>query len=297
MRIKTQPRWVSLPALRAAILYPLTQCEAEPLAADFIPTFEALLGVWSGVSAKKIELDDKVAVAEVRCDRANVRLNRVGDRLSSEIVLLTRGKRDHAMYTHFFGDKPLSVFKRLKLDSKRKAVDGWPKSLTKSAQPRLEALIPELSAAMNEADTALSNRSAAESDRRQFRDIGERKLFIDKVNATLKQVHGELGKLQHEVVGLPNDFADRFFRSDSSRSDADEAEEPTIESMTAKIEELGEELKASQAQLAELQAKKIEEEKAAAEREATKAILADLQKTIAEKSKLVSKLQAKLESA
>lgn len=298
MRLKTLPEWISQEALHAAILYPLTQCEAEPLAAAHIPTFQGLLGGWSAVSAKKLDIETRVAVAQVRCDRAIVRINRVADRISAEIVILTDGNRDHAMYTHFFGEKPLSSFKKLRLDKKQKAVQGWPGSLTKSGQPTLVALVPDLSAAMDEAATAITNRDLVESEKREFRNIGERKQFIDKVNATFKQVHGELGKLQHEVVGLPNDFADRIFRSESSRADDDdESEEPTIESVTERLAELDEEVKANQALLSELQAKKLEEEKAAAEREATKSVLADLQKTIAEKSKLVTKLQAKLESA
>jgi hypothetical protein len=295
MRLKTIPHWISQEALRAAILYPLTQCEAEPHAAAYIPTFQGLLVGWSDVSAKKLEIEDKIAVAQVRCDRANVRVNRVADRISAEIVLLTNGNREHTMYTHFFGDKPISTFKKTKIDTKRKAVQGWPESLTKSAQPTLIALVPELTAAMNEADTAITSRESAKSEKRQFRNIGERKEFIDKVNATFKLVHGELGKLQHEVLGLPNDFADRIFRPDASSSDDDDGE-PTIESVTARMAELDEEMKANQALLAQLQAKKLDEEKAAAEREATKATLAQLQLTIAANEKLVSKLQAKLQS-
>jgi hypothetical protein len=297
MRLKTLPKWISQEALLAAIVYPLTQCEAEPHAAAYIPTFQGLLVECGEVGAKKIDIEIRVAVAQVRCDRANVRINRLADRISAEIVLLTDGNRDHAIYTHFFGEKPLSSFKKLRIDKKLTAVQGWPGSLTKSGQPTLVALVPELSAAMDEADTSMTNKGLVEAEKREFRNIGEGKQFIDKVNATFKKVHGELGKLQHEVVGLPNDFADRIFRAEGSSGQDDEAEEPTIESVTEEITELEETVKAKQALLAELQAKKLDEEKAAAEREATKATVADLQKTIAANEKLVAKLQAKLQGA
>lgn len=297
MQIKTLPRWISLEALRAAILYPLAYCEAEPLAAAHVPKFKALLLAWSDVATKKVELDVAAAIARARCDRANDRLNVAADRVSAELLILTRHGRDHAMYKHFFGDDPVSLFKREKLDRKRKAMRGWIEGLSKSGAPTLKALISEVTAAVVEADKAVGEKASAELAKRQFRNIGERKQFIDKVNAVRKSVHGQLGKLPHEILGLPNDFADLFFRPAPTSDDESKAkpEAPTIESVTANLEELAQRIEAKRAQLEALKARASEEAKAAAAREADKAALAELRKSIAEKEKLAEALQAKLD--
>lgn len=297
MKIKTVPQHAADKTVRAEIVYPLSQCEAEPLAAGYAPKFVELLVKWGVVHAKHLDLEDNTAKAQARVDRSFTRMGRVADRVSAELLLLIDGNRSHATYTHFFSDKSVSVFKKSKQLAQLSIMHGWVKSLNDSGRPTLQAIVPDLTAALKETDEALAFKVAVELEKSQFRDIGERKEFIDEVNAVRKSVHGELGKLPHKVDGLPNDFADRFFRPDSSQDDEDEEEAPTIESVSEQIEALNQELSDTQALLEELKAKKLEEEKAAEALEADKAALAQLQKNIAEQERLATKLRAKIESA
>lgn len=297
MRMRTLPKWISFEALRAAIVYPLSQCEAEPLAAEHVPQFEELLVLWSATHDQKLELDDMAAKAHARCDRAGVRINRVVDRVAAETLFLTGRDRGHVTYTHFF-KKPPSTFKKIRMSARIAAMRGWIKDLSLLGQPTLTAIIPELTAALKEADDAHQQKISIEDEKSRFRDFGGRKQLVDKVNVVCKSVHGKLGALPHENLGLPADFADRFFLHDDSRSDDKDREEPpTVESVTAKLEKLASEVAENEALLEELKAQEAKESKAAAAIEADKAALAELQKIMAETEKRAAELKARIERA
>ncbi len=84
----------------------------------------------------------------------------------------------------------------------------------------------------------------------QWLHVGERKQFIDKLNASRKEIHGALAKLPFEPPNLPTDFADGFFYSEAARE-----QEETIDEVKTSIEELKAQLDARLALL-----KKLEEE-------------------------------------
>jgi predicted ribosome quality control (RQC) complex YloA/Tae2 family protein len=100
-------------------------------------------------------------------------------------------------------------------------------------------------------------RKAALKRNRDFRDIGRRKQFIDKLNAKRQEVAGALAKLPFEHPELPSDYADRFFAREAPRDD-----EPTID-------EIKETILTLEARIAEQRTllKKLEDE-AEAERQA-----------------------------
>src|SRR6185295_6405416 len=65
------------------------------------------------------------------------------------------------------------------------------------------------------ANAAVAARDNARQANREFRDVGERRRWVDRMNAARKEVYGTLAKLPHEGLGLPSDFADQFFLSES----------------------------------------------------------------------------------
>lgn len=294
MKIKTISRRAQDKEIHTGIVYPLSQCEAEPLAVIHAPKFEELLVKFGVVHAKQLGFEDKTARAQARVDRAFVRVGRVAERVAIELLYLTGGNRSHDTYTHFFGDKSVSAFRKCKQRVQLSSMQSWVGSLSSSGKPTLMAIVPDLTNFLKEANNALELKVAVEDEKNHFRDFGERRELVDEVNAVRKSVHGELGKLPHKIDGLPNDFADRFFRAEHDQDD--EEPEPTIESVTEQIEMLAKELSESQALLEELKAKKLEEEKAAEAVEADKAALAAIEKTIAEQEKLATKLRTKIQS-
>lgn len=83
--------------------------------------------------------------------------------------------------------------------------------------PALAALAPEAETHVAAGNAATLLRDNAQQANRTFRDVGERKQFIDKLNANRKEIHGALAKLPFEHPNLPTDFADGFFYSEAAR--------------------------------------------------------------------------------
>jgi hypothetical protein len=147
-------------------------------------------------------------------------------------------------------------------------------SLQSSPHPSLAALGPVLDHQVQSADAAVAQLAAASQALKQFREVGERKALVDKINARRKATHGELGEIAHSnpQLNLPSDFADRFFRRDRRRR------------RRVTVKELTEKLEAAKAIVAELElalAKLVAAEKVAADAKA-KAKAAEREKRIAE---------------
>jgi hypothetical protein len=152
----------------------------------------------------------------------------------------------------------------------------------------------ELETLAGEATLAANQKKVVDQERKDFHTVGDKKKFIDKLNATRKQLYGELGKLAHEITGLPANFADQFFLRGVSREDEDDGAATTIEDVEAEIaalegtlterKELLEQLKAEPLKAAEDEAKLAEEKATLAALE--KAALEAAQKVAAQKAKI-----------
>ena len=146
------------------------------------------------------------------------------------------------------------------------------------------------------AGEALKARTDAEHARKHFREVGERAQFINKVNAARKKVYGELAKLRFEVVGLPGNFADRFFTHRKRKPKATDAE-PTVESVTETVAQLKAETSAQEQLLAELVTKAAEAKKKEEELKAEAAAVEALERQAAEALALAAKKKEKLAAA
>jgi DNA repair exonuclease SbcCD ATPase subunit len=290
MSPRTLPDDIKLIDIRDHIGHTLRRLRAHALTLALAPTFEALLSGWTVVQQKELELDDKIDEALVVVHAADRELNVFAQQVSAAVLALTNNDRTDSLYLHFFKGDPLHQFTRPILGDQLASMQAWPSSLSQSEHPSLQALGVELPALLAKAGAAEAARLTSEQDKRQFRDVGDRKKFVDAVNIARKETHGALATLPHKHPGLPSRFADSFFRRDRARG----VDEPEVETVRATIDALKEELNAQEKLLARLEEEQAAADAAAEEqaRREAEAQCAQIQKEIEQKQSELSALQA-----
>lgn len=235
------------------IQYTLSQMNEEPLAAPYAPTFQGLREKWQTILLAEIAILDALAKAQAAVDRADKALDRFAVRVAHALEEHTSGATQKQLRATLFKGKPLSRFRRFVLGKQLLDMADWSEKLLTCGVPALAAMAPEAAALFAAGENADQLRTKAQSANRNFRDVGQRKQFIDEVNASRKEVDGALAKLPFQNPALPQDFSEGFFYSESPRD-----EEETIDEVKASIVDL-------EAQLAERQAelKRLEDEAAA----------------------------------
>jgi hypothetical protein len=292
MAVRTLASRTSLGAILPEITYTRSRLKAHPLGAPHVAAFDALRAEWTQVHAKELTLREGIVDAQALVDHVDDLLD-VFVRKAVKVILSAAGDdRSHPLYKHFLGNKTPSDFVRPVLGGQLEAMRGWVISFQNSDDPSLQALAPELASLVEKADMAAKARALAEQERDQFRDLGERQKFMDKLNAERKAAHGGLSKLPHEKAGLPNNFADRFFRREA-RPEPGEEEAPTIASVKASIAAMEAQLGEQKALLGELEAEQAKANEA--EVAADQAALAALEKQMAEQAAQAAALRAKIE--
>lgn len=289
--LRTLDPRTSLSTLLVEIRYTLSQLRAHPLGAPHAPRFEQLRTECMQVFAEELELLETQADAQAVVDVSNDGIDVEATRFSRVLLTITGENRKHGLYRFYFGEKTLPEFKKPILSTQLKAMRAWIPSL-QGADPALQALAPAITAAVEAGEQAAQGKEDAARLRREFRDIGARRAFVDRLNIARKEVHGSLAALPHEHTHLPSNFADQFFRRNPGR---DEAEEETEESLLAHIEALHGDIAAAEGRLAELRAEAEAEAKAAAERAASEAAVAELDRMMAEMQAKRAAIAATLE--
>jgi hypothetical protein len=284
-----KPR-TALSTVLVDIRYTLSRTQADPRTGAFVAEFQARRDEWTAIHQEELSYLEAASDAQARVDAADEGLDAFASKLSKAVLTITGDDRGHPLYLHFFGDKPLSSFTRPVLGGQLDAMKKWPTSLAQSPFPALVALGPELSGLLADADAALAARDDAQQKNKLFREIGARRLFVDRVNATRKTTHAALLKLAIEAPGMPADFADRFFR----KTGGDEEEEATIASVTTAIAALEDQLAQQKALLASLQADEEADAQAAAQHAADEAALLALEEQEAEIAKKKAEIAKKL---
>jgi hypothetical protein len=248
---KTLSHRIALSEARSQVFFTDLQLQVFAVTHAYVPITQALLAEYPKIVQMEAEHSDAIDKARVSVVIADTGLNQFCDKVSATVLSLVAGNRRHPLYTVFFGKKSLSVFKRPLLGSQLSSMYKWAVILATSEHASLKALAPELDTLLVAADAAVDAQAVAEQANKVFREVGERRKFIDGVNAGRKSLYGELSTLPHKVVGLPAGFADQFFRRDST--DAADPAEPTIEEVQAKIDALAKELSAQQGLLKQLE--------------------------------------------
>jgi hypothetical protein len=293
MSIRTLHFRSALILLLKEIRYSLSLLAVHPLAAPHVSAFLPLREEWTTVQATELAHHEAISDAQAKVDAADYGLDDFAGRLSKAVLTITVDVRTHPLYFHFFGDKNLTDFRRPTLGEQYRVMTGWLESLEGSEHEALKAMAPELATLLAAADAAVKGKAAAKQQNKRFRDVGERKLFADKLNAVRKEVHGALAKLPHLHPGLPTNFASQFFRRETTDEDVEE-QEATLASVTERIAALEEELKQEKALLDDLKLQEAEAAKAEAAQEADKAALIAAQKELAEAAQKIETLKAKL---
>lgn len=238
-------------------MYTLSRVTEDPLAAPFAPSFESLRVEWKEVLHEEIDILDGIARADATADKVDTTIDTFSTKASRTVDDNSTGATRKRLRQALFKGKPLSKFSRPVLGSQIDAMLDWAGTLSESGIPQLAALVHEYEPLIILGKQADDRRKAALKRNRDFRDIGRRKQFIDKVNAKRQEAAGALAKLPFEHHGLSSDYADGFFARETPRDD-----EPTIDEVKETILTL-------EARLAEQRAllKKLEDE-AEAERQA-----------------------------
>ncbi|MFS8070426.1 MAG: hypothetical protein ACMG6S_29025 [Byssovorax sp.] len=254
------------------IQYSLSQMSHEPLAAAHVPAYQALREEWKLVLLEEISILDDLSQAQAAVDKADRALDVFSGRVSNAVDESTDGKTRKQIRLALLKGKTLGKFRRPVLNGQLLAMVDWSDTLTKCGVPALMALAQEAEVLTAAGKAAEALRTAAQKKNRDFRDVGTRKQFIDKVNATRKETHGMLGKLPFQNPALPQDFAQGFFYSDPPKND-----EETIDEVKTSIEELQAQLVARNAQLAKLEEEAANEAKAAQDEAAEEQTVEDLE--------------------
>lgn len=281
----------ALLVLRAHIAYSLSKFKAEPRTQQYVPIFEALRDGWHDVYAQEIALHDAVTEAQALVDTRDAALNRVASRVSKTVLTITGDDTSHILYTHYFGKKTLHTFCRPVLNRKLAAMGEWAISLKDGPHDALKALAPEVESAVALAEEAAANKVKIEQQNRFFRVGGARRKFFDKVNATRKLTHGDLAKIAHEH-DLSSAFASSFFKREAPR---EEEEEPTVETVEVRLQELRQETAEQEKLLGKLKTERDDAAKAEAAREAMKQELLVIEKARAEMDQKAAALRAMLD--
>jgi hypothetical protein len=187
------------------------------------------------VNDKALVLSDTLAECQAKIDALDARLNHLASRLHKAILTITHDNRNRSLFLRYFGAKDISDLKRPVLGAELEAMTSFIPSLTTSEHGALKELGVELDPLAAEASLAAKQKKLVEQEQKDFQTVGDKKKFIDKLNALRKQLYGELGKLAHEITELPTNFADQFFLRGESRADADDCAATTIEGVEAEI--------------------------------------------------------------
>jgi len=264
MGIRVLAYRVGLFILLREIQYSQSQMRQEPLAAPYVPNYQALRAGWQEVLLEEIDILDAISQAQAAVDKADKAIDAFCGRVSRSVDEHTDGNTRKQIRLALFKNKTLAKFRRPVLAGQLLAFAEWSVTLVKCGVPELMAMAPEAEQLTVVGKGAEALRAAAKKRNRDFRDVGTRKQFIDKVNATRKETHGLLAKMPFENPALPQDFARTFFYSDSPRN-----EDETMDEVRTAIEELEAQLVERAAQLKTLE----DEARADAETETKRAAL------------------------
>jgi hypothetical protein len=290
MAIRTLHYTVGLVSLIREIRYTISRMKAEPLASGYLPKFVALRDEAKALLLQEIDILEEMSDGQASVDHADEDLDFFAGRVWRTVDDSTSGNTRKQLKTSLFKGLSLSRFRRPRLGAELVAQTGWESALKNSQVPQLVALAPEAGPLVQAGLDAASARTMASQKNREFRDLGGRKQFIDKVNATRNDAHGGLSKAAFENPTLSNDFGDSFFAGEPPK-DAEE----TLDDVKADIVALENQLKERQTTLAAMEADAANAAKLDENRKAKAQTLSGLEEQKAALEKAIADLQTELE--
>ncbi|MCC6556935.1 MAG: hypothetical protein IT372_28615 [Polyangiaceae bacterium] len=291
MAARTLPFCIGILSLLRELQYSVSQMSQEPLAAAQLPIFRALRAEWQEVLLEEIGILDEISDAQAAVTKADSRIDGFAGRVCRRVDDHTTGATRKQIRTALLKGKPLNRFTRAVLGGQLAAMSDWGLTLTKCGVPALAELAPEAEELVAAGRAAEELLAKAQKKNRDFRDIGRRKQFIDRVNAARKEAQGALAKLPHEHPMLPPGFADTFFYGSG---EAPRDEEETIDEVKTSVEELEAQLAERRAWLKRLEDEAAAEAQAAAERRAHAQAAEELEAQAEELLRQAAALKAKV---
>jgi hypothetical protein len=296
MNLRTLPIDMPLNALYEERIFTVAALKANaasvPLVAPFVAPFEALTTDWKKIQDTEHGLIEAAANADAKVDIVDAVLKGEVIAISHAVLTETNNDRTAALYVHYFGTfRPMDL-KRSIREGHIATLTAWVPSLVVSPVAALKAVGTSLQATLVDADAALKAKAAADQALTDFRVLGERKTFVDGVNALRKTTYGDLAEMPHAhpELHLPVAFADGFFLHGAS------AKVPTIVRLEQKIAVLQSKLSAVQSQKTALEAADAAAAKeiADADKNASAAALKAIEDEIAAATAKAAALKAKL---
>ena len=226
----------SLDRLQEELVYSYAKLQAHPATQAIAPGAKSLLDEWQVLVVQEVGLRTEKVRAIAQEELADEELNDTVDEVVYHISGLDPGKREPLVRLLLNGVPP-SVFKRPVLGRQLEQMRAWPAALQMDTIPAsLRALSPRVEAQVSAADQVSGAKEEANQSLRQFRLVGERFQFIQKLNRWRQETFGELDKLAAKDEKLPRNFAARFFLNNSQAEPTLTTEEELVQ-LAARIEE------------------------------------------------------------
>jgi hypothetical protein len=281
--------------IQSEIVTSLVLLDADPLVAHLAIPIEAFYQQkWRPVVAQETELLIEEYRADALFDVTDQRLDDFVDELDTVLLRVVGKDRTDPLYTFYFGKKRPHELKRPVLAGQLQTMRDFVEPLKTSPIAELAALGTRLEGLIADADTAVKRQQAAVTASKTFRNLGERKVCIDELNALRKSTAGTLSEMPHKYPEkrLPVDYAERFFKR--SKRVKSGAKELGSEELKAKIAELEQTLAGFKTQLAEALEKEEAEAQAKVAKGALEAELAAAEKAATEANARIAAIKAKL---
>lgn len=282
---------IALLTLLGELRYTMSRLAASGLLPAFMVRFQALRDTWTVMMEKEITLHEQLSDALALVDVADDKLDDFARRFHTAVLALTNQSRTHDLFKHYF-KKPLHALIRPTLSGQLTAMSAWIKSLKEpGTAPTLFAMLPELELLTDAGQKAEARRDGLKASIKQFREIGERRQFVDHVNAERKELHAALTALTLSIPGTPADIAQGYFKPGET---PEEEPEETLESLSKEIAALEAGLQAKRDRLVELQKAEDDAAQRAAAKAKKEADLAALKQDIEAKQQAAKDLEDEL---
>ncbi|HSN97517.1 MAG TPA: hypothetical protein VLS89_04430, partial [Candidatus Nanopelagicales bacterium] len=233
------------------LVFTLALVLAHPLANQHGPAFEQMLDRWWQVDRQEKTLWIEILKAAAIIVAADNRLDALVDKLLNAL----QGEEHEKLREFILKGKRPSEIKRPVLRGQLAQMKAWVRTLEESGKPAIVAIGAEIKAATDQGDAAEKALEDAKRRAGEFRQLGDRRAFVDALNALRKATHGALAELPHAqpVLGLPNGFAESFFKPVRAPR-RNEGEPKTAAEAADRVAALEEELAAARALMSDLQA-------------------------------------------
>jgi hypothetical protein len=226
---------------------------SHPLAAPYIPKFEAFQTQWFSTHTARTLLEIEADKAQGVVSGADDALDDFVDTLDRTVLIVVKNDRKAPLYQLYFGLKAPNVLKRPILREELLTCRAWIPSLQTSTVAAVAALAPALVTVVDAADAAVKQKVAADQAVKDFDTIGGKLTLIQAFNALCKGVWGELAAMPHAnpAAMLPATFADRFFPHESHKGITSLTNPVEIQ---ARIDSMEADVTAAKSHLAEVEA-------------------------------------------